>query len=88
MGHSSPGVQFLGVDNVAVSNGETWKKQRRVMNPAFHRAMPVKTMNSVVPDLFNFIDKNREPNGEVLVSKAMKKFTLDVLGLTVFGKLR
>jgi cytochrome P450 len=80
-------MQFFGIDNVAISNGETWKKQRRIMNPAFHRAMPVKTMSSVVPDLFSFIEKefSSSSNDEVIVPTAMKNFTLDVLGLTVFG---
>lgn len=31
LGDSSPAVQFMGSDNVAVSNGETWKKQRKVI---------------------------------------------------------
>lgn len=28
---SSPAIQFLGKENVAVSNGEVWKRQRKVV---------------------------------------------------------
>lgn len=31
LGDSSPIVKFLGNQNVAVSNGEVWKKQRKVL---------------------------------------------------------
>jgi hypothetical protein len=30
LGDSSPVVKFMGKQNVAVSNGEVWKKQRKV----------------------------------------------------------
>lgn len=32
LGEANPAVQFLGTDNVAMSNGETWKRQRKVKN--------------------------------------------------------
>lgn len=52
------------------------------MNPAFHKALPIKTFTSVVPDLFEIIDKNPD---EFAVIENMKKFSLDVLGLAAFG---
>ncbi|KAI9279778.1 cytochrome P450 [Sporodiniella umbellata] len=82
MGPNSPFVRFLGYDTVGIINGQSWKRQRKVMNPAFHRSMPIKTMASVMPSLFSAIEKKE---GEVLVSELMKDFTLDVLGLTIFG---
>jgi hypothetical protein len=30
IGENSPFSQFLGIDNVAISNGDVWKKQRKV----------------------------------------------------------
>ena len=30
LGETSPIVQFIGNDNVAMSNGNTWKRQRKV----------------------------------------------------------
>ncbi|KAI8994753.1 cytochrome P450 [Pilobolus umbonatus] len=79
----TPVIQFMGNDNVAISNGEKWKGQRRIMNPAFHRSMPAKTFGSIVPNLFSLIDKQNGDN--VPVTKWIKGLTLDILGITTFG---
>lgn len=55
-----------------------------MMNPIFHRLMPIKTMASVVPTLFSVIEKG---DGRVPITTAMKDFTLDILGLTIFGNI-
>ncbi|EIE85975.1 hypothetical protein RO3G_10685 [Rhizopus delemar RA 99-880] len=57
IGEKSTGVQFVGRDNVVLSNGEIWKKQRKIMNPVFHRSMPIKTVASLVPLLFSAIEE-------------------------------
>ncbi|KAL7330391.1 hypothetical protein PS15p_205347 [Mucor circinelloides] len=82
LGDSSPAVQFLGKQNVASSNGEKWKKQRKIMNPAFLRASPVKTFSSVVHNLISVIEKESDA---VPIANRMKAFTLDALGLSAFG---
>ncbi|KAI8644190.1 cytochrome P450 [Parasitella parasitica] len=82
LGDSSPVVKFMGKENVAMSNGEQWKRQRKIMNPAFHRSQPVKTFGNVVPDLFVLIDQDPE---RVLITPKMKSFALDALGLSAFG---
>ncbi|KAI7903596.1 cytochrome P450 [Cokeromyces recurvatus] len=79
---SNPFIQFLGTSNVAISNGEAWKNQRKIMNPAFHRAMPVEVFASIMPDLFKLIDQDSD---NVPITNYMKSFTLDALGLSVFG---
>ncbi|KAG1179932.1 hypothetical protein G6F36_010479 [Rhizopus arrhizus] len=81
IGEKSTGVQFVGRDNVVLSNGEIWKKQRKIMNPVFHRSMPIKTVASLVPLLFSAIE---EANGRIPINPRMKDFTLDALGLTIF----
>lgn len=53
------------------------------MNPAFHRSLPIKTMANVVNTLFSVIDNS---DGPVPITVAMQNFTLDVLGLAIFGK--
>lgn len=53
------------------------------MNPAFHRSLPIKTMVSVLNTLVSVIDKS---DGPVPITSAMQNFTLDVLGLAIFGK--
>ncbi|OAC99501.1 CYP509 protein [Mucor lusitanicus CBS 277.49] len=82
LGDSSPAVQFLGKQNVASSNGEKWKKQRKIMNPAFLRASPVKTFSSVAHNLIDVIETESEA---VPIANRMKAFTLDALGLSAFG---
>ncbi|CAO3614068.1 unnamed protein product [Mucor hiemalis] len=81
LGESSPIVQFMGRDNVATSNGDVWKRQRKVMNPAFHRSMPVKTFGAVVKELFTIIEKESD---SVPITLRMKSMTLDILGLAAF----
>lgn len=56
----------------------------KIMNPAFHRSRPIKTFGSVMPFLFSAIDENPD---KVMISKQIKGFTLDALGLSVFGEL-
>ncbi|KAL7316548.1 hypothetical protein PS15m_005631 [Mucor circinelloides] len=81
-GDDAPLAMLLGKENVAVSNGEVWRKQRRIMNPAFHRSRPLKMFGKVMPYLFDAIDENPD---KVMISKQIKGFTLDALGLAVFG---
>ena len=54
------------------------------MNPVFHRSMPIKTVASLVPLFFSIIE---EANGKIPINPRMKDFTLDALGLTIFGML-
>jgi cytochrome P450 len=84
IGPNSPFLQFIGLNNLAFANGHTWKKQRKLMNPVFHRSMPVKMMSSVLLTLFSVIEKK---DGTIPIAEAMKHFTLDVLGYTIFGKV-
>ncbi|KAI8331303.1 cytochrome P450 [Blakeslea trispora] len=74
-------VRFMGKDNVALANGHTWKRQRRFMNPAFHRSMPIKTFGNVMQRLFKRIDE--QPH-DFPVTIRLKNFTLDALGIAVF----
>ncbi|RCI06274.1 cytochrome P450-dit2, partial [Rhizopus stolonifer] len=82
MGPNSPFVRLFGKDSVGIDNGQSWKKNRKIMNPVFHRPVPIETMASVVPTFFSFIEKN---SYRVYIGPAMKNFTLDVLGFTIFG---
>ncbi|CEJ05050.1 hypothetical protein RMCBS344292_18998 [Rhizopus microsporus] len=83
LGPQSPAVLFLGGKNVGFVNGDAWRKQRKIMNPAFHRSMPIQTMASVMPDFFSAIDKYGDEG--IPISTIMRDFTLDVLGHTAFG---
>ncbi|CAO3675906.1 unnamed protein product [Rhizopus microsporus] len=75
-------TKFLGQDNILLTSGHQWKKQRALMNPVFHRSMPIKAIGEGVRALFSVIDKK---NGNINVTTKMQHFTLDVLGITTFG---
>ncbi|KAI8385815.1 cytochrome P450 [Blakeslea trispora] len=74
-------IRFMGQDNVALANGHNWKKQRRFMNPAFHRSMPINTFGNVMSRLFQRIDEQPQ---DFPVTLRMRDFTLDALGLAAF----
>ncbi|PHZ09308.1 cytochrome P450 [Rhizopus microsporus ATCC 52813] len=78
-------TKFLGQDNIFLTSGHQWKKQRALMNPVFHRSMPIKAIDEGVKALFSVIDKN---NTNINVTTMMQHFTLDVLGITAFEQLR
>ncbi|CAO3680930.1 unnamed protein product [Rhizopus stolonifer] len=81
LGEDSFIFKFFGLDNIALSNGNMWKAQRKTMNPAFYRTPPLKVMESVVLALFS----NIEAEGDNFpVTKRLHDFTLDVLGLAIF----
>ncbi|CAO3697771.1 unnamed protein product [Rhizopus stolonifer] len=74
-------LNFIGNNSVVMSNGESWKKQRALINPIFHRSMPIKTMGGVVKSFFAAIDKQ---DGNIDIANKMQQFTLDILGVTTF----
>ncbi|KAG2228008.1 hypothetical protein INT45_012032 [Circinella minor] len=78
-------MHFAGKDNVAIINGEHWKAQRKIMNPAFHREMPAAVFGSLMPSVFELI-KQMQSNGEghVSVSTLTRRLTLDALGKAAF----
>ncbi|KAI9256691.1 cytochrome P450 [Sporodiniella umbellata] len=82
LGPNSPFYRLLGDDNVGINNGKDWKRQRKVMNPAFHRTMPIIAMASLLPSLFNMIELH---DGAIPIQVFMRDYTLDVLGVTIFG---
>lgn len=53
------------------------------MNPAFHRALPVKIFSGRMPIFFDLIDQDSD---NVPIVARMRNFTLDALGLAAFGK--
>ncbi|KAI8373763.1 cytochrome P450 [Blakeslea trispora] len=82
LGKNNIFVKFLGTKNIAITNGDVWKKQRRLMNPVFHRAMPIQTFGKVMPRLFERIDEKPLKSPMAML---VKRFTLDVLGLAIFA---
>ncbi|KAI8339869.1 cytochrome P450 [Chlamydoabsidia padenii] len=82
LGDNNPVVRFFGHDNIAVVNGERWKTQRKVMNPAFHRSMPVQMFGRLLQKGFKNIEKQ---GNEVPILDFFQRLTLDALGIAAFG---
>ncbi|ORZ01521.1 cytochrome P450 [Syncephalastrum racemosum] len=78
---SHPNVQFWGRENLGFSVGDSWKRQRKIIFPAFRRAMPVQLFGELVPKMFDLIDKEHS----TIAIDLMQRFTLDALGLAAFS---
>ncbi|KAI9029852.1 cytochrome P450 [Phycomyces nitens] len=72
-------TRFARGPNIVFLNGTEWKNQRKVINPAFHRSMPVKLFGKLTRKLFKVIDSFDfnaidEPENEwVRVFKSIKQ---------------
>ncbi|GES99836.1 cytochrome P450 [Rhizophagus clarus] len=74
-------TKFYGT-NVVLSNGDVWKRHRRVANPSF-RNLPVHVFVESATKLLNIMEKiDNEP---IEVKNLMHRLTLDVLGKAAFG---
>ncbi|KAI7874070.1 cytochrome P450 [Lichtheimia hyalospora FSU 10163] len=68
--------------NIFMVNGNQWKLQRRITNPAFHRSLPINLCGRVSEDLFNLV---MGQGGVFNIHSLTEQFTLDVLGQGIFG---
>jgi cytochrome P450 len=75
-------------DGLLTSEGELWKRQRRTINPAFHRERLARFSGSVVEEGNALVDRWRQstrggPAGPVDVVTEMTNMTVGVLGKTL-----
>ncbi|KAI8391100.1 cytochrome P450 [Radiomyces spectabilis] len=80
---STPVVRLFGHENLPLSNGITWKKQRKLINPAFSRAVPTDALGNVMLRVYKNIDNYDGNRVEVL--QLMRLMSLDGAGLAFFG---
>jgi cytochrome P450 len=75
-------------DSIFTSNGELWKRQRRMIDPAFEQArlqVVFPLMRSAVDDLLSRLDSRQD--GEILdVDIEMTHITADIIFRTVFSQ--
>ncbi len=81
-------LQILLGDSIFVSNGEVWKRQRRMMNPAFED-MRVKVVFDLMMQasdaLVERLDKQAD-GAEVAIDIEMTHVTADIIFRTIFSK--
>ncbi len=80
-------LALLGGNGLITSDGEFWKRQRRLAQPGFHRER-VNGFLSQFISLAEGIDKSWKSRmgEEVQMSEEMSQFTLKAVGLTLFSK--
>ena len=85
--------EWIGVRNLVYVEGEEWKRQRKLITPAFHFDLLKKIaplFRDVVDDFFRYhFSESDSDDGKgprvIDVKDATKRFTLDVLGIASFG---
>jgi len=77
--------RFLG-DGLATSNGELWLKQRRLIQPAFHRKKLEGLLNTITGETDALIQTWRNSQERVInMNQALLKLTLGNITKTMFG---
>ncbi|MBR8836941.1 MAG: cytochrome P450 [Stigonema ocellatum SAG 48.90 = DSM 106950] len=83
---SKPLSLLLG-EGIVISEGETWRRQRRLMQPAFHQ----QSLWNVASVMTRFAQKRVEmwesyPNGSVInLVEQMQQLTLEIVGEALFS---
>ncbi|GAB5591312.1 hypothetical protein Unana1_06212 [Umbelopsis nana] len=73
--------KYFGGPNIVVLNGDQWKAHRMVVNPAFHRSMPLELFGELTNALFRVMDTM---DATVDFLELMTRFTLDAIGRAGF----
>ncbi|KAJ1918006.1 hypothetical protein H4219_002894 [Mycoemilia scoparia] len=63
-------------------NGQEWRHQRQIVNPAFHRSWDTTKVGIVAKDLIEFLEKSKKEPIEVVT--LMHRTALDALGRIAF----
>lgn len=80
-------LKLITGENLVTSDGEMWRKQRRLLQPAFHRKR-INGFGNLMTDSANqMLERWSEfPAGQVLdVDKEIKDLTFTIVGLALFG---
>ncbi|KAJ8659800.1 hypothetical protein O0I10_004393 [Lichtheimia ornata] len=75
--------RYVGGPNIVFLNGHDWKRHRKIANPAFHRAFPVKLFGTLAQNMFKAVDD--DSNGKINVLDIFTRLTLDAIGTAGFG---
>ncbi|KAI9263215.1 cytochrome P450 [Phascolomyces articulosus] len=69
--------------NIMFANGQQWKDQRKIANPAFSSTMPIELFGRLSKKLFNVIDRQLDEQ-PIDFYDLVKCWTLDSMGLAMF----
>ncbi|KAI9276464.1 cytochrome P450 [Umbelopsis sp. AD052] len=75
--------RYFGKTNLTLANGHEWMRRRKIANPAFKRALPVKMFARLTSQASEQLDLSN--GAPVMIAPMMQRFTLDVIGLAGFG---
>lgn len=71
-------------EGLLTADGEIWRAHRRVLQPAFHRAMQTLVIESI-ENSYEELKVKWIANPEVEIAAAMQHLTLEVVGRALFG---
>ncbi len=72
-------------EGLLTADGEIWKAHRKVLQPAFHRALQTLVIESI-EDAYQVLKIKWSQNPSVEIASAMQHLTLEVVGRALFGK--
>ncbi|CDH59519.1 cytochrome p450 [Lichtheimia corymbifera JMRC:FSU:9682] len=75
--------KFVFNRNIVMLNGDDWKAQRKVANPAFHRAMPVELFGRLTQKTLKKMEEEMD-GGTLNFHDITERYTLEVIGLAGF----
>jgi len=85
---SYQGLRLVLGDGLVTSEGELWRRQRKLAQPAFHRqrlAALAGTMSECVREHLRDWDDRVRPTASIDVHAEMMQLTLRIVGRTLFG---
>ncbi|KAI7848637.1 cytochrome P450 [Circinella umbellata] len=71
--------------NILFLSGDHWKKQRKVINPSFHRALPLKIFGRLSQKMLDTIETEKDDGKLIDICDITQRWALDVLGEFAFG---
>ncbi|WP_299012896.1 cytochrome P450 [uncultured Photobacterium sp.] len=78
----------LGIHGVLSSNGDNWKRQRKLIMPAFSKkslASFFPLLESTTERLHQRLLNRTEPNHDIAIHDDLRRFTVDITTSLVFG---
>jgi cytochrome P450 len=78
-------LSLITGEGLLTADGEIWKSHRKVLQPAFHRAMQTLVIEAI-EDSYQSLKTKWTSNPEIEIAAAMQHLTLEVVGRALFGK--